>query len=215
MAERTEELTESDDAGDYEDPEARAAMAEAQSVIDRVQSGGTDGVGGSGDVGGSGATPGDSAAAGRESEESGGVLPSLSRPSLPRPSLPSLSLPSVPAADELFSKWSFGFALVATLVGFSAGTFLLPLGPLGGALGVLAAAFLFGLLNPRRAYLEATVVFALVGGLAAFFTNLTVAAATGRGVPIFVVGAAIALVAGLVGYYFGRDLRAGLAREIP
>ena len=208
MAERTEELTEeaSDDAGDYEDPEARAAMAEAQSVIDRVQSGGTDEAGGSGPEGASPEGPGTR----RKSEGSGGRLPSL-----PRPSTPSLSLPSLPAAAELFSKWSFGFALVATLVGFAAGTFLLPLGPLGGALGVLAAAFLFGLLNPRRAYLEATLVFALVGGLASFFPTLTCAAATGRGVPIFVVGAVVALVAGLVGYYFGRDLRAGLAREVP
>lgn len=208
MAERTEELTEeaSDDAGDYEDPEARAAMAEAQSVIDRVQSGGTDDVGGSDST----ADPDGSGATRRESGDSGGLLPSL--PSL---SLPSPSLPSVPAAGDLFSKWSFGFVLVAALVGFSAGSFLLPLGPIGGALGVLAASFLFGLLNPRRAYLESTVAFALVGGLASFFANLTVAAATGRGVPIFVVGAAVVLVAGLVGYYFGRDLRAGLAREMP
>lgn len=207
MVERTEEVTEDETEG-YEDPEAQAAMAEAQSVIDRVQSG--DGTDGGATAGGTTATesPGTTADASEgAAEDSGGGL------SIPRPSLPSPSLPSLPSLGNPFSGRLFVAALVVVTAGVALGN-LVPLGPIGYALGVVGAAFLFGLVSPWRAYLEVGISGTVLGGIMAVFANVTVAAATGRGVPIFAVGAGAGLLAALFGLYLGRDLRAGLTQKV-
>ncbi|PSQ19112.1 hypothetical protein BRD00_02375 [Halobacteriales archaeon QS_8_69_26] len=208
MVERTEEVTE--DEG-YEDPEARAAMEEAQSVIDRAQSVGEDGGLGGGDVETGGGT--ETADTGREATDessSGGLLGAI-----PSPSLPSLPSPSMPDPGNLFSGRTFAVALVAALAGIVGGSFLLPLGPIGSALGLLVVTFLFGLVSPRRPYLEMSLASVLLGGAVGVLGNLTVVAATDRGVPIFAVSAGVALLATLVGIYLGRDLRAGLTKSVP
>jgi len=210
MSERTEEVTE--DEG-YQDSEARAAMEEAQSVIDRVESAGPSDVGSDAGEVESGGTV---AETGRESTEEsgsgGGLLSAIPSPSLPSLSVPS---PSLPAVGDLFSGRTFAIAMIAALVGFGGGSFFLPLGPIGGALGLAVVAFLFGLVSPRRAYLEMGLASTLLGGAVGVLSNVTVAAATGRGVPIFAVGAVVGLLAALVGVYLGRDLRAGLTEKVP
>lgn len=213
MSERTEEVTE--DEG-YEDPEARAAMEEAQSVIDRVESAGpsdsTDPSGAGSDAGSGGA-----AAETRESAEGsgsgGGLLGAIPSPSLPSLSMPS---PSMPETGDLFSGRTFAVALLAVLAAYFGGVVLLPfsLGPVAGGVGVVAVTFLFGLLSPRRPYLETSLACTLLGGVVGVLTDLSLAAATDRGVPVFAVTAAIGLLVALIGVYLGRDLRTGLTESL-
>jgi hypothetical protein len=90
---------------------------------------------------------------------------------------------------------------------------LLPLGIIGNALGIFLGGFVYGVVASDRHYIEFGLAATLVAALIAVFGNLVMTIA-GPGIPIALVGAGIGLVAGLVGHYFGRDLRAGLVRDI-
>jgi len=90
---------------------------------------------------------------------------------------------------------------------------LLPLGIVGNALGIFLGGFVYGVVASNRHYLEFGLASALVAALIAVFGNLVMTIA-GPGIPIVLVGAGIGLVAGLVGHYFGRDLRAGLVQDL-
>lgn len=129
---------------------------------------------------------------------------SSSRLSRLTPSVPGLS------PSRYFSPRSF---LVLTLVlaaGFVAGG-VIPVA--GRILGLFAVAFLIGLVTSNRRYLEVTAAGAAVGGTAALFNEivLVVAGVAGMVVP---VGAATGVLACVLGYYFGRDLRDGLFRDV-
>jgi len=87
------------------------------------------------------------------------------------------------------------------------------LGTVGELLGVLVAGFIYGLVGETRRYVELAAAGALVGGGFALLGNLTAVLLT-VGVPLVVVGVVGGAVAGVVGHYFGRDLRDGLTREL-
>ncbi|PCR89921.1 hypothetical protein [Natrinema ejinorense] len=83
----------------------------------------------------------------------------------------------------------------------------------GRLIGMFAAAFAIGLLASKRRYLEMGAAGASVGGVGAVLNHVFIAA-MGTGQTLVAVGATVGLLASVVGYYFGRDLRAGLSRDI-
>ncbi len=90
---------------------------------------------------------------------------------------------------------------------------LLPFGGLADLLGLCLAGFGTGLVSSQRAYMEAGIGGALVGGVWAFLGN-PLLALVGVGSPIVGVGFVSGGVAAVVGHYFGRDLRDGLTRDL-
>lgn len=116
--------------------------------------------------------------------------------------------------NSLFSVRLFTVALVATLVlSFVAAGFV-PFVPdnIAGLAGVFAAAFGLGLGVDRRHYTEVVVASLFTGALTTFIGQFALTLVTG--VPIVAVGAGASGLAGLVGHYLGRDLRAGLTQDI-
>ncbi|MFA9516514.1 hypothetical protein ACERIT_04745 [Halopenitus sp. H-Gu1] len=136
------------------------------------------------------------------------------------------SRPIVGIDGRAFSLRAFGIALVAIAVGgFLGGSLLgiVPLvgGALGNAIGVVVVTFLLGSIGADRRYVETGLAGAGVGTVSALAGLVSVGILPvgvrflreyGMGVAGF--GAAIGIVLALVGYYFGRDLRAGLTRDI-
>jgi hypothetical protein len=116
-------------------------------------------------------------------------------------------------ATSLFSPRLFLAALLLSVFGVFASSTFLPI-PGSGLLGVFLAAFMFGLVVPERRYVEA----ALAGGIAiggSFLLDFAVVAFLGGfGLPVAALGTALGAAVGIVGNYFGRDLRAGLTRDI-
>lgn len=95
------------------------------------------------------------------------------------------------------------------------------LGTLGSAAGLFAAAFLLGVVLTRRRYPEVGaagagvgVVTAVTGTLTAAFLPIGLDFLAQYGVGLAAVGGGIGLLLALVGHYLGRDLRAGLTREV-
>lgn len=115
-------------------------------------------------------------------------------------------------AVRVFSPRTFLLSLAACGAGFLVAGTLLPLGSVAGLVGVLAGAFSFGLL--RRGYVETTLAGASVAGVGTLLDYLVISVLGGVGVPVAVLGVGAGATAGLVGHYFGRDLRDGLTREV-
>jgi hypothetical protein len=121
---------------------------------------------------------------------------------------------AVPERPDLFSGRTFARALAVCVGGFLLFALVpVPLFGLGGLLGLFVGAFLLGLRGGRRAYLEVAAAGAVAAGVATMLTQLLVAVAVGP-VPVAAVGAGAGLLAAVGGHYFGRDLRAGLTREL-
>ncbi|WP_129113191.1 hypothetical protein [Halegenticoccus tardaugens] len=124
----------------------------------------------------------------------------------------------------LFSIKVFLAALVGSILGLFLGGAIPLVGVLGRIAGLFAVGFVVGLVGRRRRYAEvglaAAAAAALVLVLSALgsFGTVTfpylVRAYAQYGTAIAGVGAGTGLVVALVGHYFGRDLRAGLMREI-
>jgi len=115
--------------------------------------------------------------------------------------------------EKLFSPRAFLAILLLSVAGlFTAGTFL-PL-PGSGLLGVFLATFAFGLVASDRRYGEAAVAGGITVGASAFLDAAVVAFLGGFGVPLALLGGGVGAAVAVVGTYFGRDLRAGLTREI-
>lgn len=143
-----------------------------------------------------------------ETERSGGLrsrLPSLGFGGLK----PSLS------PKEYFSPKAF-LALVLLLgAGLFAGGMIPLLSTAGQLLGLFATAFLVGLLASKRRYLEMGTAGASVGAVAAFASYAFITLiGSAPGTTVLAVGASAGLLAAVGGYYFGRDLRSGLTRDI-
>ena len=130
------------------------------------------------------------------------------RPSLSgwlRPSVPSLS----PSA--YFSPRAF-VALTAVFgAAFLGGGMTIPIA--GQLIGMFAAGFLVGLVTSKRRYLEVGLAGSSVGAVTGLF-NYAVVVAAGLGGRVLVAGVTAGALACLLGYYFGRDLRNGLDREV-
>ncbi|MCU4740836.1 DUF456 domain-containing protein [Natronoglomus mannanivorans] len=83
----------------------------------------------------------------------------------------------------------------------------------GRLLGMLAITFLIGLVTSRRRYNEMTAAGLSVGAVSALADHTILTFATSlQGSTA--VGITAGLLVCLVGYYFGRDLRSGLSRDV-
>lgn len=122
----------------------------------------------------------------------------------------------VDSASDLFSLRSFGVALGLTAVGL----FLVSLIPIvssipgTGFIGVFAAAFALGAISSERSYLETGVAGAVVSSVSVFFNYLVLSIAGSFGIELALIGCAIGAVVALLGYYFGRDLRKGVTKDV-
>ena len=101
---------------------------------------------------------------------------------------------------------------------------LVPLvgGTLGAAAGILLGTFLVGLATGGRRYVETGLTGALAGAgtavsnvLGVGFLPIGVDYLSQWGLPLLVVGGTLGLVLGLLGHYFGNDLRAGVTGDLP
>ena len=128
----------------------------------------------------------------------------------------------VGVSGRWFSAKAFGLALVAVALGAFAGS-LIPLigGTIGTAGGVFLAAFLLGLVVSTRRYVETGVAGAAAGATSAVtsvlgvgFLPIGIDYLSQWGLPLVAVGGGVGLLLALLGHYFGRDLRAGLSRDI-
>ncbi|AQL43488.1 hypothetical protein BV210_12640 [Halorientalis sp. IM1011] len=115
--------------------------------------------------------------------------------------------------EGLFSIRAFLLLVVTSVAGMLGAGLVLPFGSIAGLLGIAAVAFGAGLLDDRRRYVETGAAGALASGISWLLGNL-VLTAVGPGVPLVAVGVGFGVIAALLGHYFGRDLRAGLTREI-
>jgi hypothetical protein len=116
-------------------------------------------------------------------------------------------------AGDVFSVRAFVVALALTAVGVALGGFVPILGAVLRYVGVFVATFALGAVSERRHYVEAGLAGALVPALGTLLDYFALAIG-GVGAPVIAVAAGVGLLAGLVGHYFGRDLRDGLTREL-
>lgn len=116
--------------------------------------------------------------------------------------------------DGVFSLKAFVVALVLTAVGSGLGGFIPLIGGPLAFLGLFLATFVLGAIGSRRYYAEAGLAAGLVAGGSALQNHIYLAFVDGSG-PVFIAGfAVIGLVCGVLGHYFGRDLRDGLTRDL-
>lgn len=126
-------------------------------------------------------------------------------------SITSLFSPSRLSPTNYFSPKAY-LALVAVIsAGVIAGSTVLPFA--GRMIGMFLTAFLIGLIASKRRYLEMGAAGASVGIIAAMF-NFTILVSIGFTQGVLAVGTTTGALACLVGYYFGRDLKSGLSRDI-
>jgi hypothetical protein len=130
-------------------------------------------------------------------------------------------LPSLSGVGPSFSLRSFLVILVASVAGVLAGGAIPIVGSIGRFLGLFAVAFATGLIGSRSRYLEAGLAGAvaagaafLLGTLTSIFAPIAVQFLADYGVAIVGVGTGTGLLVSILGHYFGRDLRAGLTREV-
>ncbi|WP_416840764.1 hypothetical protein [Haloferax sp. DFSO52] len=121
----------------------------------------------------------------------------------------------------LFSLRAFLLALVLSIGGLLVGGAIPIVGFIGRFVGIAAAGFLFGLVGSKRRYVEIGLAGALAAGLAfvlstlfSVFAPFAVQLLADYGLAIAGVGAVSGALAGLVGHYFGRDLKDGLTRDL-
>ncbi len=124
---------------------------------------------------------------------------------------------------RIFSAKAFLLVIGALLAGTFAGS-LIPLigGTIGRVGGIALGGFLFGLLASRRRYLETALAGAGVGTATVLtgVLNLSLLPAwsdflANYGIGIAAAGGILGLLLTVVAYYFGQDLRDGVAKEIP
>jgi hypothetical protein len=116
-------------------------------------------------------------------------------------------------AASVFSPRVFLLGTVLSLAGLFLAGPLLPLGGLGGLLGVALAGFVLGLGTREARYVELALAGVAAGGVGAVLDHLVLTIA-GVGIPLVAFGAVTGGLAALVGHYFGTDLRRGLTRDL-
>jgi hypothetical protein len=114
---------------------------------------------------------------------------------------------------SIATKRSLGTALVLSVVGVIAFGFVPLLSAAGTVLGIATAGFAYGLGSETRRYVEMALAGAVTGGAVTVLGNLVVALVA-SGTTLLVVSVLASAVAGVVGHYFGRDLRAGLTADL-
>lgn len=123
--------------------------------------------------------------------------------------------------DRLFDVRAFLVALALVSAGLFVGGAVPLFGAVGRLVGVAVATFALGLAGSRRRYLEVAVAGALAAGVGFVLGVLTsalfpvgVSVLRDHGVALAGVGSGGGALTAVVGYYFGRDLRAGLTRDV-
>lgn len=116
-------------------------------------------------------------------------------------------------AGRIISMRALVLALLAMLVGAVLIGGALPLGLIGNLVGIVIAAFIYGTVSGTRRYFELGLTGGVVAGGLALLGNFALSL-LGPGVPLVVVGFVAGALAGVLGHYFGRDLRDGLTRDI-
>lgn len=114
---------------------------------------------------------------------------------------------------RIFDPTSFLLATLLLTVGYVAGGFVPVLGGLASWAGLVGAAFLYGLATSKGRYPETALAGAGIGLVTTALTNLRFVAFLPNGEWLVAVGGVLGLVGGLVGYYFGSDLRKGLTSD--
>lgn len=130
-----------------------------------------------------------------------------------RERLPSPSRPSAPVSLPRFTARGVGLALAVCVAAFLAAGAVIPLGGVAGLVGVFAGAFLLALAGRGR-YLELAVAGTGTAAVGSLLDRLLFATLADVAVPLTVVGGSAGLLAAVLGCYFGRDLRAGLTRDV-
>lgn len=115
--------------------------------------------------------------------------------------------------SRYFSPKSLLAILLTLGFGMVAGGIVVPFSGIGRLLGLFAMAFVIGLATSRRRYLEVGLGGAGIGALAVLL-DFALFLPTDSGRYLLAIGAGAGFLASVVGYYFGRDLRAGLVRDI-
>ena len=145
-----------------------------------------------------------------DSSEASEEEPAAGTDTASRSWFPSVSLSRL-SLSTYFSPKAF-LALVLVLgFGLLAGSTVLPIA--GNMVGMFVVAFTVGLLTSRRRYNEMIAAGATIGGISAMF-EYTVPMLAGSSSTFLAIGVTAGFLACVVGYYFGRDLRSGLSREI-
>jgi len=122
---------------------------------------------------------------------------------------------------DLFSLKAFLLSTVLITVGVVGGGAIPLIGTLGSLGGLFAASFGIGLVSSERRYLETAVAGGGIIGVS-FAASLLSTGVLPVGMRFFreyglafgAVGVVLGVVIGLLGHYFGRDLRDGLTQEI-
>jgi hypothetical protein len=205
MSERSEELTEERDT-DATDADVDDALAEAQSVIDRVEE-----TGASVDAANSGNGAVDDPT--REHQPADGATGTGETGDEGRSWLPSVSRPRIRGPSSWFSVRKFVLSGVAATLGLMAG-FLVPVVPVSNLVGLFVAAFVVGLASNDRPYLEMGLAGVLASVVFAFVLTLPLTLLGGLGLPLTPIGGVTGGVVALLGAYFGRDLRGGLTSDV-
>lgn len=116
-------------------------------------------------------------------------------------------------AGRIFSPRVFVVTLIVIVIGLVATSALVPL-PFSGLLGIFLGTFVLGLTSGFGRYVETTVAGAGVVAASTLADYFVVSMLGGFGVPLVAIGALLGGAVGALGTYFGRDLMAGLDREI-
>ena len=129
--------------------------------------------------------------------------------------------PLVGKSGRLFSGKATLLAIVLTGIGMFLGGAIPLVGGIGRFVGLFLAAFVVGLVLSERRYVEtglvgagAATVTVLSGVLGAAFLPVSLQVLQDYGVSFALVAAVIGLLLALFGHYLGRDLRAGLSRDL-
>jgi len=118
---------------------------------------------------------------------------------------------------RLFAPRVFLLALVCSVVGLVAGGAVPIVGSFGRFVGIAFAGFVLAFLTSGRRYVEAGLAGALTAGLGFVLGTLNSAlfpVIADYGLRIAGIGTTAGLIASIVGHYLGRDLRAGLTKEV-
>lgn len=115
-----------------------------------------------------------------------------------------------------FEPKVFALALVLTVTLSLLSSIFVPFVPnsVTSLLGVFVAAFVIGAGSSEGRYLEVGAATLMSGAVTAVLGNLVFTLAGSNTVPVLAIGASASGVAGIIGHYFGRDLRAGLTKDI-
>lgn len=131
-------------------------------------------------------------------------------------------LPGLPSVSgSLFGPRRFLLALGLAVAGLVVGGAVPFVGFVTRYVGLFVAAFGYGLVTDRSAYTEVGLAGAVAAAVTLLLGTLTTggfvlgADLVGRyGVALTGVGVGLGLLVSVVGHYFGRDLRAGLTRDV-